>query len=145
MSEIGARKTLLWLASTLFLVLGAAGQTPTPTSIAPALTPSPVVNWLTVVNALAWPLTSLVILLVFRRPLGDFFRGLAARVTKFSIFKVELELATTTPSAAESPLLDDIRSATTVAPFNDSSRLMLEQAQSTIPADFSVIDRKSVV
>lgn len=140
MSEIGSRKTFFLLAFTLSLFLGAVGQTPTPTPTAPALSPSPVVNWLTVVSALAWPLTSLIIVLVFRRPLGDFFRGLAARVTKFSIFKVELELAKTTPSAAESPLLDDIRTATTAAPFNDSSRLMLEQAQSTVPADFSVID-----
>jgi hypothetical protein len=138
MFEIGSRKFFL-LAFTLFLILGAAGQTPTQTPI-PALPPSPAVYWLTVASAVAWPLTTVIIMLVFRRPLGDFFRGLAARVTKFSVFKVELELATTTPSTAESPLLDDIRSATTVAPFNDSSRSMLEQAQSTVPADFAVID-----
>jgi hypothetical protein len=138
MFETGSRKFFL-LAFTLFLILDAVGQTPTPTPI-PALPPSPVAYWLTVASAVAWPLTTVIIMLVFRRPFGDFLRGLAARVTKFSVFKVELELATTTPSAAESPLLDDIRSATTVAQFSDSSLSMLEQAQSTVPADFAVID-----
>jgi hypothetical protein len=77
--------------------------------------------------------------MAFRNSLGLFFSGLAGRVTKLSAFKVELELATA-PSAATGPLLDDIRSATTSAPIADSTRLMLEQAQSTMPADYAVID-----
>jgi hypothetical protein len=99
--------------------------------------PSPV--WASLVNALAWPVAAIVMALVFRRPLGDFLGGLATRVTKLSAFKVELELAAV-PSAAVIPLLDDIRSATAPAEINDSSRATLEQTQSTLPADFAVID-----
>jgi hypothetical protein len=108
-----------------------AAQVPQPAPQSPA--------WVAVVNALAWPVAAIVMALAFRRPLGDFLSGLAGRVTKLSVFKVELEL-TATPSAAVSPLLDDIRSATTPASISDSTRTMLEQAQSTLPADFAEIN-----
>ena len=81
----------------------------------------------------------MIIALAFRRPLGDFLGGLATRVAKLSAFKAKLELAAV-PAAAVNPLLDDIRSATTPAAINDSTRTMLEQAQSTLPADFAVIN-----
>lgn len=95
--------------------------------------------WVGLASALAWPIAAIAIALAFRNPLGSFLSGLAGRVTKLSAFKVELEL-TAAPAAATSPLLDDIRNATTSASISDSSRMMLEQAQSTMPADYAVID-----
>ncbi len=113
----------------------AAVQVPNP-AVAPT---SPSVAWIGFSSALAWPIAAIAIALTFRKPLGYFLSGLAGRVTKLSAFRVELELATA-PSAAAGPLLDDIRSATTLAAINDSTRMMLEQAQSTMPADYAVID-----
>ena len=63
------------------------------------------------VKALAWPVLVLVVAVVFRRPLALFLGALGSRVTKLSIFKVELELVPAT-SATSTPLLDDIRAAT---------------------------------
>jgi hypothetical protein len=133
-SRRGAALALSALAGLLAVDVG--GQT-TPTLPQQPITQSaPVVA---LVTALAWPIAAIVMALAFRRPLGDFLGGLAGRVTKLSAFKVELELAAVS-SDASSPLLDDIRSATTPAAISDSSRTMLEQAQSTLPADFAVIN-----
>ncbi len=124
-----------------FILSGAIGsdvassQVSTP-AIAPVSASAP---WLGFASALAWPIAAVAIALAFREPLSQFLSGLSGRVTKLSAFKVELELATA-PAAGSGPLLDDIRSATTLAPIADSTRMMLEQAQSTVPADFAVID-----
>jgi len=130
----------LGLSSFASLILtGAVGST-TVQAASPAAAPaSPSDLWVGLISALAWPIAAIAIALAFRRSLGEFLSGLAGRVTKLSAFKVELELATA-PSAATGPLLDDIRSATTSAAISDSTRAMLEQAQSTMPADYAVID-----
>lgn len=122
----------------LFIGHNAGGQTVL--AQPQAIQPSPPIPWVALVSALAWPVAAIIMAVAFRRPLGDFLRGLATRVTKLSVFKVELELAAAVPSAAVSPLLDDIRSATTPAAISDSSRTMLDQAQSTLPAHFAEID-----
>lgn len=114
---------------------GVSAQT-TSSPVAPTSSSEP---WVGLISALAWPIAAIAIALTFRNPLGSFLSGLAGRVTKLSAFQVELEL-TAAPSAATSPLLDDIRNATTSASISDSSRMMLEQAQSTMPADYAVID-----
>jgi hypothetical protein len=90
------------------------------------------------VKALAWPVIALLIAVIFRQPLGQFLGTLGNRVSKLSLFKVELELL---PAAAAvtTPLLDDIRSVTNSAAISDSSRAILEQVQSSEPADFSRI------
>jgi hypothetical protein len=120
----------------LTVIAGAEGVASGSATSPPAPAPSP---WVGLAGALAWPIAAIAIALAFRKPLSQFLSGLSGRVTKLSAFKVELELATA-PSAAAGPLLDDIRSATTSAEIADSTRMMLEQAQSTMPADFAVID-----
>jgi len=92
-----------------------------------------------VAKALAWPLVAFVAALVFREPLTRFVEALGARTTKLSVFKVELELAAGA-APAKLPLLEDIQHAPSSAEISDSSRMMLEQAQSTEPADFAVIN-----
>jgi len=119
------------LGAHAFAQTGPAQAQPTP--------PSPSSPWVALVSALAWPVAAIVMAFAFRRSLGDFLSGIATRVTKLSAFKVEFELAAA-PSAAVSPLLDDIRTATSSAAISDSTRMMLEQAQSTLPADFAVIN-----
>jgi hypothetical protein len=44
-------------------------------------------------KALAWPATALVGLVVLRHPIADFLRDISKRITKLSVFKVEIELA----------------------------------------------------
>jgi hypothetical protein len=97
---------------------------------------SPIVE---LARALAWPLVAGAIVLFLREPLRAFVAALGTRVTKLSIFKVELELVPAA-TAADGPLLDDLRTATTSATIGDSSRAMLEQVQSQTPADFTEIN-----
>jgi hypothetical protein len=126
---------LLALAMTGFWLVApaqAAGAS------ANALKPTPLDFGLETVRALAWPLVAVAIALVFRRPLGLFFSTIGGRITKLSLLNVELELVPATP-AASTPLLDDIRSVGLGAEISDSSRMLLDQVQSTSPADFALI------
>jgi hypothetical protein len=109
---------------------------PAAAAAAPAPPCSPAIE---IVKALAWPVFALLIAGAFRRPLALFVGALGSRVTKLSLFKVELELVPAAAAAAM-PLLDDIRTATSSAALNDSSSMMLEQVQSGTAADFAVID-----
>jgi|GEM_PF-2410981 len=125
------------LALMLFAVLvgsDAGGQTSQPQPV--QVPPSP--PWVALVNSLAWPIAAIVMALVFREPLDNFLGGLATRVTKLSVFKVELELRAPNPGVVA--LLDDIRNPTTLAQISDSTLNMLEQAQSKVPADFAEIN-----
>jgi hypothetical protein len=90
------------------------------------------------VKALAWPIVTLVVAAIFRRSLGTFLTALGSRITKLSLFKVELELVPAKPASAV-PLFDDIRSAANAAEISDSSNMMLEQVQSGTPADYAEI------
>jgi hypothetical protein len=90
------------------------------------------------VKTLAWPIVVLLIAVGFRKSIGLFLSALGSRITKLSVFKVELELVPAT-AATTYPLLDDIRTATNSAMISDSSRTMLEQVQSSNPADFAVV------
>ena len=123
--------------ATLVSAAGAAAQSAAPQAPS-ALVPSypPMVE---LVKALAWPLIAVVVALLFRKPLGEFVGALGTRVTKLSVFKVELELVPAA-TAVVSPLLDDIRTVTTSAAISDSSRAMLEQLQNQTPADFDEIN-----
>jgi hypothetical protein len=95
--------------------------------------------WPELVKGLSWPVASVLIALLLYRPLTRFVTALGGRITKLSLFKVELELKPAEASQASTPLLDEIRSATTSAPIGDSSRMILEQAQIGDRADYAVI------
>ena len=102
--------------------------------------PGPVCDRVTeAMKTLAWPLFALGAALLFRKPIREVAGGLSTRVTRLSVFNVQLELLPAAAPAA-SPLLDDIRTGTTWAAVNDSSRSMLEQVQSQAPADFAEIN-----
>jgi hypothetical protein len=110
------------------------------TSLAsPAVGTPPKDLWPELIKALSWPVASVLIAILLYRPLTDFVTALGGRITKLSLFKVELELKPAEASQAITPLLDDIRSATTSAALSDSSRTILEQAQIGDRADYAVI------
>src|SRR5258708_35343640 len=102
---------------------------------APTAATTPTVE---LVKALAWPVVALLIAGIFRRPAARFVSALGSRITKLSLFKVELELVPASAATA-TPLLDDIRTATNSATISDSSRMMLEQVQSGTQADFALV------
>lgn len=89
-------------------------------------------------KGLAWPVVAIVIAFVFYRPLTLFMSDLGSRITKFSIFKVELELVPAS-AAIPTPLLDDIRTVAQAADINDSTNMMLEQVQSGTRADYVLV------
>lgn len=89
-------------------------------------------------QAPAWPLVALQIAAAFRKPIAEFVGAIGGRINKLSVFSVQIELTAARPSST-TPLLDDIRAATCSAEVSDSARSMLEQAQSTAPADFSLV------
>lgn len=52
------------------------------------------------------PLVTLLIAVVFHRPIAIFMSELGSRITKLSLFKVELELVSAT-AATTTPLLEN--------------------------------------
>ena len=103
--------------------------------VAPGIPNNPLVD---LIKALAWPAAALIMAQLFRRPLTAFLGAIGGRITKLSLFKVELELVQAR-SATSTPLLDEIRSGAIAAPIANSSRSMQQQVQSTAPADYAVI------
>jgi hypothetical protein len=51
-----------------------------------------------VIKALGWPVTTLVVLATLYRPIVEVLRAIGQRATKFSVFKVEVELGELTRS-----------------------------------------------
>lgn len=89
-------------------------------------------------KALGWPLVALIVAIAFRQALTGFLGAIGGRVSKVSAFNVSIDLAAAKAPAA-TPLLDEIKSSTDQAQVSDSTRSMIEQAQSTVPADYAVI------
>ncbi|HMJ92833.1 MAG TPA: hypothetical protein VK472_01905 [Allosphingosinicella sp.] len=90
------------------------------------------------VGVLAWPVAALIIAALFRRPLSALVTALGGRITKLSLFKVELELVPA--EAATAPLLDEIRNAAIGAQIQDSGGMLLRHVQEGSPAHFAVVN-----
>lgn len=105
-----------------------------------AASTSTTTGWFSIelIKAMAWPATVLIVAIAFYEPISQFISALGGRITKLSLFKVELELISATPVAGVSPL-DDIRAVTTAAAISDSSSQLFEQVQSGEPADYAEI------
>jgi len=91
------------------------------------------------INALAWPVAAIATALIFRRPLGRFVESLGGRITKLSLFQMEVELVSAARPTA-GPSLENIQRTLSPALLNDSSRMLFQQVQDTTPADYAVID-----
>jgi hypothetical protein len=91
-----------------------------------------------VLSAIAWPIVAVAALVLLARPLGEFLRGIASRVTKLSAFNVELELAhRATPAVGIA--LEEIRRPG-AAMVGDSGRALYSAVQDRTSADFATID-----
>ncbi|WP_426161793.1 hypothetical protein [Pseudoduganella sp. R-34] len=129
--------TLLMLAAYALIAGQAAAQHPAFTD---GVRSGPDANssLVGIVKALAWPVVALAMGIVFYRPITLFVAALGSRITRLSLFKVELELVPAAP-ATTMPLLDNIRSATLAAEIADSSSAMLDQVQIQTPADYVLV------
>lgn len=103
----------------------------------PAATPLVADPWMELAKSLPWPIAAIVIACLLYHPLVGFITAIGGRITKLSLFKVELELKPA--EAAATLLLDDLRTATTAAAINNSSKMMLLQVQSGSPAHYATI------
>lgn len=110
-------------------VMAAAHPTTAPVSTSPLLG---------LVSALAWPIVALAIGMAFRKPFSAFMAAVGGRITKLSVFKIELELVPAVTATA-TPLLESIKAATSGAEIADSSQMMLDQIELRTPADFATI------
>ena len=62
------------------------------TQPAPAVMPPVADLWVELAKALPWPIAAIVIAALLYRPFARFITALGGRITKLSLFKVELEL-----------------------------------------------------
>lgn len=94
------------------------------------------------VKALAWPLTVIAAVALFRQPLGQFVSNLGQRVKKFSIFEFALELSAVpefTPSWS-APSLSDVRQPSPADQFSSNAMALFDQIRSDRASDYAVID-----
>lgn len=90
------------------------------------------------VKAVAWPAATLILAALFFKPVSAFLGGIANRITKLSVFKVEFEVSPGA-TAKSVPLFDVIRDATTAAQISDSTQGLMAQLGSATPADFATV------
>lgn len=114
-----------------------AEAAPAATPAAPAVVSSP---WVELVKALAWPVAALVLLILYRRPLGDFLSGVSSRISKFSAFGATVEIATfSTARVLTAPILDELKS-NEGALATDSSGTLLRSLLEGPHADFVIVN-----
>ena len=124
---------------------GAAG-TEQPTDGTPGL--SVTLDIADAVSAVVWPLLILIVVLVLRKHLPEFFKHLprlASRVSKVSIGGFSLELAKATAFAAQWSSEDDVsadlrKSMESISVTDSYFRTFITQMKDATPADYAVAD-----
>jgi hypothetical protein len=96
---------------------------------------------ISLIQSLAWPVTTLTGLFYFRRPLRRLIEELPGRASKISVFDFSIELAkvpelSTTWSAAGV----DIRRLSAAAMFDSNTHDLIQQISGSGAADYAVID-----
>lgn len=93
------------------------------------------------VSALAWPTALAVILIAYRKQLTEFAQDVSTRVSKVSISKVSLELASAPPLRSEVvESLSTLKDPTATAEFSDSGAGLLASVHAGERGDYTVID-----
>ena len=103
-------------------------------------------NWASVVEHAIWPVVVLILVVVLRRPLIQFFGMVAGRITKLSVLSVSVELATATRT--DPPWRgvggNDARGLVMAQQVNDSYFDTLRQALAKPgSADYFVVDLRN--
>lgn len=90
-------------------------------------------------SAIGWPAVTLGGLLLFRKPIEQFLAGLSQRVTKLSLFKVELQLQEVKAKEVPSPDLTTIKSSHAIAVADSGSQIFAQLNEERF-ADYVVVD-----
>lgn len=104
--------------------------------------PSDVVS---VLGAVAWPLSALIIALILRGPLGQMLANIGARATKLSVLQVSIELAAV-PEAPSQWSVDvgsrteDLRQLTPAQTLDSYAMTLFEQLNNPTAFDYAVVD-----
>jgi hypothetical protein len=96
------------------------------------------------IAAVIWPITILILLLLYRRTVIAFVKGLSHRVSKFEFAGISLELAKAeqfTPQWAQTPTALDLRNKAAAVEVNDSTAAsFLAQLNNKSEGEYSVIN-----
>lgn len=103
-------------------------------------------NWVGLIQQAMWPVTVLVLVLTFRRQIGDFLSAVGGRITHLSISPVTIELAEVTeevlPWRGANGI--DVRGLVAAQQINNSLFNTLERSLMTPgTADYFVVDLRS--
>ena len=103
-------------------------------------------SWVSLVEHVIWPVTVLVLVLVLRRPIGDFLSTVGGRIKQVSVMSVTIELAVATETNPpwQGMFGEDVRGLVAAQHVNDSYFNTLRESLWTPGgADFFVVDLKS--
>lgn len=95
------------------------------------------------IEVLIWPIIALLILWFFRKPIKEFIKKIAPRVSKLSAFGITLELSKTKELKPSwlLPNNTDIRRLTPAVDFQDSYTMtLMNTIKSNYDADYAIID-----
>jgi hypothetical protein len=104
------------------------------------LADSSVASWSQLLGPIAWPLAAAIAFLALRAPLAQFLAGLGSRVTKLSLFQVELELSQAKAQPLVSVSLEQIRQPNVSVLLSDSAASIFQQLAIPGSADYAVVD-----
>jgi hypothetical protein len=103
-------------------------------------------GWASLVEHVIWPVTVVVLVLVLRRPIGDFLSAIGGRVTRVSVMAVRVDLAVATETVPPWRGMggEDVRGLVVADLVSDSYFDTLRQAlQFPGTADFFLVDLKA--
>ena len=100
-------------------------------------------DYIRLIEILIWPVITLIILWVYRKPIKEFIKNIAPKISKISLFGITLELSKTKelkPSWTPEDNID-FRKLTAAINFNDSyTHTLMDTITSNIDADFAIVD-----
>lgn len=94
------------------------------------------------IGVVAWPAVIVTAVLVLRKPLSSFLKGLGQRTKKLSVFQFALELSEVPEIKPtwSGPLLSDVRQPTAAAEFDSRAMALFEQFEDETAYDYAVVD-----
>lgn len=100
-------------------------------------------DYISLIEVLIWPIITLILIWFFRKPIKEFIKKIAPRVSKLSAFGITLELSKTKELKPSWILSDnmDIRRLSPASDFQDSYTMtLMNTITSNYDADYAIID-----
>lgn len=95
-----------------------------------------------ILSAIMWPIVILTLVLAFRKKLPDLVERLAGRVTKLSVYKLSIELATvpTPPSPWSDPSIHEGSEMLGGEVYNTALMMLFHRIGAETPWDYLIVD-----